>query len=81
MGRFDNQQGMPSEISADAPSVYVWISKIIQIWDGRQKMAVEIQNLFFRGIKSEILIKNTFFYLKNTQVRMFCLNFSPVHIF
>ena len=42
MGRVDYQQGDPAEISVDAPIISVWISKKIQIWDGRQKVAVEI---------------------------------------
>ena len=37
MVRFDNWQGAPAEMSADAPIGSAWISKKIQIWDGRQK--------------------------------------------
>ena len=38
----DDQQGASEEISDDAPSISVWISKVIQIWDGKRKVAVEI---------------------------------------
>ena len=40
MGRVDDQRGAPEEISDDVPSVFVLILKIIQIWYGRQKVAV-----------------------------------------
>ena len=63
-GRVDNQQGESSEISADAQSVSVWISKIIRIWYGRKKVVVEIQKSFCGGRKIENLIKSTCFYLK-----------------
>ena len=39
----DDQQGAPAEMSYDAPIFSAWISKRIQIWDGRQKVMVEIQ--------------------------------------
>ena len=42
MGKVDDWQGAPAEISANAPIASVWISTRIQIWDGRQKAAVEI---------------------------------------
>ena len=41
-GRFDNQRGAPEEMSAYALSVFVCLSKRIQIRDRRQKLAVEI---------------------------------------
>ena len=40
MSRADDWRGAPEDISADAPSVSVWIEKTIPIWDGRQKVAV-----------------------------------------
>ena len=42
MVRVDERQGAPEEISAGAPSVSVWISNKIQIWEGIQKLAVQI---------------------------------------
>ena len=42
-GSFDDQRGAPAKISADEPIVSVNIPKIIQIWDGRQKVVVQIQ--------------------------------------
>ena len=51
-----------SKISADATSISVQISKIIQNWDGRQKVAVEIQKTLFGGINIEHLIESTFFF-------------------
>ena len=39
-GRIDDWQGAPAEISTDALSVSAWISKRVQIWDGRQKVSV-----------------------------------------
>ena len=42
-GKVDNRQGAPAEMSADAPIFSVKIPNRIQIWDGRQKVAVEIQ--------------------------------------
>ena len=39
----DYRRGALDEMSADAPIVSVKIPKIIQIWDGRQKVAIEIQ--------------------------------------
>ena len=47
MGRIDDPKGSPEEISADVPSVYVVISKRIKIWDGRQKLGVEIKKSFY----------------------------------
>ena len=44
-------------------------------------MAVEIQKTLCGGRNTENLIKSTCFYLKNSQVDMFCLNFSQLHIF
>ena len=44
MGRVDDRRGAPVDISADAQIVSVKIPKRIQIWDGRQKVTVEIQN-------------------------------------
>ena len=52
-----------------------------QIWDGRQKAAVEIQNMLRGGRNTENLIKSTCFYLKISRVHEFCLNFSRVHMF
>ena len=40
MGGFDYQRGAPEEIIGGVPSVSVLILKIIQIWYGRQKVAV-----------------------------------------
>ena len=40
MSRVEDQKGASAEISADTPSVSVEISKRIQIWGGRQKLAV-----------------------------------------
>ena len=40
--RVDDQQGASAEMSAFLPSFFMWIPRIIQIWDGRQKVAVEI---------------------------------------
>ena len=66
MGRVDDQQGAPAQISADAPSVSVLISKIIQIRYGRQKVAVELHKTLCKVIKTDNLIKSTYFYLKIT---------------
>ena len=41
-------------MSADAPSVFVWISNRIQIWDGRHVVAVEIENTIYGGRNTEI---------------------------
>ena len=46
------------------PSVSVWISKIIKIWDGRQKVVVEIQKSLCGGIKIDNLIDSARFCLK-----------------
>ena len=40
-GRVDYRRGAPDEMSANVPIVSVKIPKIIQIWDGRKKVAVE----------------------------------------
>ena len=40
MVRVEDQQGDPAEIIADAPIVSAWVSKRIQIYDGKQKVAV-----------------------------------------
>ena len=53
--------GAPEEISADEPSISVYISKSIYIWDGRQKVAVEIQNSLCGGRKTDNLIDSTCF--------------------
>ena len=73
------------------PSISLWIPNIIQIWDGRKKLAVEIQKSLCRGLKADNLIESTCFYLKLVnstcfylkicQVHGFCLNFSRVRIF
>ena len=49
-------------MSADVPSVFAWISKRIQIWDGRQNVVVEIQKLLCGGRNTEILIDPMCFY-------------------
>ena len=59
MGRVDDQQGAPAQISADAPSVSVLISKRIQIWDGRQKLAVETQKTLCGDRNTYNLINST----------------------
>ena len=64
MGSVDNRYGAPGEISADAPSISVLISKMIQIWDGRKKVAVEIQKTLCEGRNIENLIKSTCFISK-----------------
>ena len=74
MGRVYDQRGAPAEIISDAPSVSAWISMKIQSRYGRQKMVVEIHNFVCGGIKIEHLIKFTCFYLKNSQVHVFCSN-------
>ena len=58
----------------------MWISKRNIIWDGRQKMAVEIQKLLC-GDRKDNLIKSTCFFLKNSRVHIFCSDFSQVCIF
>ena len=73
MGGVDIQRGAPAEISADAPSVSVWISNIIQIWCGRQKVAVEIQKKILRVLNTDNLIISL--------VHVFCSNFSQVRMF
>ena len=58
MGRIDDQQGALEEtrkISADAPSVYVRISRRIKIWDVGQK----VKGLC-GGRKTENLIESNF---------------------
>ena len=71
MGRIDNLQGSLVEISADAPSISVLISKIIKICYGRQKVAVEIQKLLGGGRKTENLINHTCFNLNNSRFHLF----------
>ena len=44
-------------MSAFLPSVSAWITKRIQIWDGRHKVAVEIQKVICGGIKTENLVE------------------------
>ena len=61
IGRFDNQQGAPSDISTDAPSFSVRILKKIKIWYGRQKMAVDIQKTRCGVRNRENLIKSACF--------------------
>ena len=51
-------------MSASLPSASVQISKRIQIWDGRKKVAVKIQKSFCGGKKTENLIESTCFRLK-----------------
>ena len=80
-GKVDNRQGALEEMSADAPSVSVWISKRIQIWDGKQKVAVKIQKTLCGGRSTENLIESTCFYLKISRVHVFCSNFSQVCMF
>ena len=63
-GRGDKHQGVLAEMSADAPSVSLLISKIIQIWDERKKVSVEIQKTLCGGINADNLIGSTCFYLK-----------------
>ena len=60
-GMYDDRQGVPSEINDGAPSFSVWISKRIQIWDGSQKVAVEIYNSIYGGRKTEKLIESRCF--------------------
>ena len=72
MGKVDEWEGALAEISADAPIVSMWISRRIEIWYGRQKVALEIQIN---------LIESTWFYLKIIRVPMFCSNFSQVRMF
>ena len=43
-------------------------------------MAVEIQKTLLWGRKTENLIESTYFYLKSSQVHVFCSNFSRVRI-
>ena len=81
MGTVDEKRVFPEEISVDAPSVSVWISQIIQIWDGRQKVAVEIQKPLFGGIYTDNLIKSTCFYLKSIRIHEFFLNLSQICMF
>ena len=71
MGTVDDGRVAPAEINADAPSVSAWISNIIQIWDRRQKVAVEIQMSLCGDRKTDNLIEYTCFYLKVSQVHMF----------
>ena len=65
MDRFYDLQGTSSEISADASSVSVLILKRIQIWYGRQKVAVKAQKTLCGGIHKDNLIESTFFLSKN----------------
>ena len=60
----DYQQGVLAENIADAPSVSLLISKIIQIQYGRQIVAVVIQKLLCGDRKTYNLIDSTWFYLK-----------------
>ena len=55
--------------------------KRIQIWDGRQKVAVEIQKSLCGGRKIENLIESTCFNLKVSRVHMFYSIFSQVYMF
>ena len=81
MDMVDGQRGALSEVSADVPSISVWISKRIQIWDGRQKVAVEIQKTLCGGRNTYNFIKSTCFYIKISPVHMFVSNYSQVCIF
>ena len=56
---------------ANAPIIYVWNSKIIQILYGRQAVTVKIQNTLYGGRNIENLIKST----------CFNQNFSQLHVF
>ena len=56
-GRGDNLRGESEEMSADAPIFSVCISKIIQIWGGRQILAVEIQKTLCGGINADDFIE------------------------
>ena len=56
---------------ADGPSFSVCLSRRIQIWDGKQKVAVEIQKSLCEGRKTENLIESTCFNLKNSRVHVF----------
>ena len=69
----NDQLGTPALISADAPSVFLSISKIIKIRDGGQKLVVEIQKLLCGGRKTKNLIESTFLNLNICQVHMFYL--------
>ena len=51
-------------MGADAPSVFVWISNRIQIWDGRQNVAVDIQKSLCGGRNAENLIDSRSFLSK-----------------
>ena len=81
IGSVDNRRGALAERSYDSPSVSVWISKIIQIWDGRQKVAVEIQKTLCEGRNKENLIESTCFYLRTSRVQVFFPNCSQVRMF
>ena len=81
MGRVDNWRGAPTKIISNAPRVSEWIPKIIKIWDGRLKAALEINNLLYGDIKTYNLIKSTCFYLKISRVQVFCSKFSQVRMF
>ena len=59
----------------------MWISKIIQVWYGRQKMAVWIQKTLCGGRNTENLIDSTCFYLNISQIHVFCSDISQVHMF
>ena len=56
-------------------------SKIIQIWGGRQNVAVEIQKTLCGDRNTENLIESTCFYLKISRVHVFCSNFSRIRMF
>ena len=71
MGRIDKRRGEPAGINSYSPSTFARISNRIPIWDGRQKVAIEIQKLLCRRKKTYNLMGSTCFYLKISQVHMF----------
>ena len=49
----DYRQGASEKLSDDAPIVSVLISKIIQIWGGRQILALEMHKAFCGDLNTE----------------------------
>ena len=72
MSRDDKRQGSLADISADAPIISVWISNIIQIWDRRRFVAVEIQKTLCGTRSIENLIESTF--LNQNLIENMCFN-------
>ena len=77
MGRVDNRQVSPAEISDDSPSISVLISNLIHMDKNGSR---NIKDAF--GVRNtDSLIKYTCFYIKINRVHVFCSVFSQVCMF